>query len=464
MNPIFEKHGSNQGQLTITLTPDDFRTEFKKELDKIKNKGNFKGFRTGKAPESYVRKVYGKAIAQDVVLKKVQDIANNWVETTEENLIGYPIYSEDTPPLDFSALEKGTYTFKMDIGIMPDFELKGLDTSTTVKNYKVRSTEEGARETLEKVRMEQKRPTPFEGAITEDDSITLEIIETENGEIKNTPLKNEFKILVNTIKEESLRNEIIGKEKGHSFTLDIFNLESDDDDFIKKYYLGLDESDDIQDVSRYYLATIIETERVGPPPMDEEFFSSLFPDEDIKTEEDVINRIIEIQSDGLTSSMKPIVYLQLMEELEALNPIDLPASFIKRLIEMSDDKQAALTEEQLQQQLKQERRGIIQGEIIKKGEIEVTKEELEDSFRKRISEMFGGYNLEGDLMQSLVERMMTDKKSVRETHNELLTEKLIQYAMTQVTLEDVYITQEEAKSILFDYNILNDDIEFLEEE
>jgi trigger factor len=447
MNPIFEKQSSNQGQLTITLTPEAYRTEFKKELEKVKNKGNFKGFRVGKAPESYVKKIYGKAIAQDVVLKKVQDIANEWVESTEEKLLGYPIYSEDSPSLDFSALDKGTYTFKMDIGFLPEFELKGLDSSTIVKNYKIKPNEISARETLEKVRLEQKRSVPFEGPITEDDAIILEIVETENGVIKETPLKNEFKIIVNTIKDEAVRNDIIGKEKGYVFNLDIFCLESEDEDFVKKYYLGLEESDDIQEVSRFYQATIIETERVGPPPMDEEFLLSLFPEEELKTEEEVIQKIMDIQSEGLTSSARSLMYMDLMDILDEMNPIDLPAGIIKRLVEMSSENPISLSEEQLQQQLKNERRGIIQEEIIKRGEISVTKEELEESFRKRINQMFGGYNLEEDMMQSFVERMMSDKKSLKETHTELLTAKIFEYGLTQVTLEDTYITDEEASAL-----------------
>src|SRR5205823_5749475 len=88
--------------------------------------------------------------------------------------------------------------------------------------------------------------------------------------------------------KESFRSNVIGKKKDDTIQL---SLEEAFEDKEKQWLLqdlGLDSATD-----KYFKLVITKLGLVEPRELNEEFFVQLFPNENIKTEEDFRNRVKE---------------------------------------------------------------------------------------------------------------------------------------------------------------------------
>ena len=56
-----------QANISITIPVEDYRPKWEAELAKAQKKAQLKGFRKGKTPLSYVKKLYGEPLLSDIV-------------------------------------------------------------------------------------------------------------------------------------------------------------------------------------------------------------------------------------------------------------------------------------------------------------------------------------------------------------------------------------------------------------
>ena len=71
MNVTFDKKDNVNALLTVSLTPEDYLENEKKELLNISRKHPMKGFRPGHVPMSLLKKQYGIEVRSQVVDRMV---------------------------------------------------------------------------------------------------------------------------------------------------------------------------------------------------------------------------------------------------------------------------------------------------------------------------------------------------------------------------------------------------------
>ena len=88
---------------------------------------------------------------------------------------------------------------------------------------------------------------------------------------------------------------------------------------------------------------------------------------------------------------------------------------------------------------------LISDQMIKENKLEVTQEELRDNMKKEVMRYFGQMNMGEDTswLESYIDRMMKDEKQVDASYRRLVTEKLFNWAETQVKPEEKEVTPEE---------------------
>ncbi|MBK8748002.1 MAG: hypothetical protein IPM04_09040 [Saprospiraceae bacterium] len=131
-----------------------------------------------------------------------------------------------------------------------------------------------------------------EEAIGADSSITVSIIEQEEGADKSEGLTSTFSYVVNAIANETLRESIIGQSKGHSFDLNIMDL-TDNEYTLEKQVLKLEGDAKIDSVGKEYKATIDKVEKKFLAEIDEDFFTKIDPNGTVKTVEDLTKILTE---------------------------------------------------------------------------------------------------------------------------------------------------------------------------
>jgi trigger factor len=113
----------------VTLPAGDLAAKLDSQLKELQSKAHIKGFRPGKAPTSYLRKVYGKGIMGEVLQEAVSE-ANRKI--VEENKLRMAV----EPKLDFpggqDAMEKaleaaGDLSFVVTFETLPVIEIHAFD-------------------------------------------------------------------------------------------------------------------------------------------------------------------------------------------------------------------------------------------------------------------------------------------------------------------------------------------------
>ena len=87
-------------QLVLKLETSDYSAKFEDELQKQGKKVSLKGFRKGKVPKTYLKKVLGKSVLAEVVLGEVNKTLSEYVEKEGLKLLGGPIASEEQEDMD----------------------------------------------------------------------------------------------------------------------------------------------------------------------------------------------------------------------------------------------------------------------------------------------------------------------------------------------------------------------------
>ena len=131
----------NVDNLTATLTvqvgKEEYKDAFQTELKKYQAQAQIKGFRKGKAPTGFIKKNFGQALLVDLVNKKMQDHLVSYLTEHQKDFVGQPIPSDSQEEVVFDTNDMKDFTFTFDIGLVPEFELKGVDGRSKFTNYVV---------------------------------------------------------------------------------------------------------------------------------------------------------------------------------------------------------------------------------------------------------------------------------------------------------------------------------------
>ena len=230
-------------QIVLTITKDDYEPKFKSELNKYKNKVSMKGFRKGKTPTALIKKMYGQKLLVDVINEMVQNEIFTFIKEEDLNTIGQPIPAEDQPEVDFSVNELKDMEFRFDLGLAPQFELKGVDKDTSFDFKKVQIKDAFLTEQVEAGRKRVGERVQMTEDIEGNDVVKLNANELDGKKLKADGWAASFSILVDEIGDEKVKKQILKKKAGDKITVNVFQLEKGKDaDFVRKNMLGVQEN------------------------------------------------------------------------------------------------------------------------------------------------------------------------------------------------------------------------------
>jgi trigger factor len=113
----------------VVIPASDLASKLDSELNDLKTKVRINGFRPGKAPISHLRRVYGRGIMADLVQKQIDAANKEIIEGNNLRLAMQPKIELSKQQTDIeAALEaKGDLAFKIELEVLPQFELGGFE-------------------------------------------------------------------------------------------------------------------------------------------------------------------------------------------------------------------------------------------------------------------------------------------------------------------------------------------------
>jgi trigger factor len=438
-----ENIGLLNEKLTVKLSKEDYFPSFEKKLKEYSKKVNMPGFRKGMVPAGMVKKMYGKSIYTDEVLKIVEKELYDYIDTEKPDMFAQPLaLNADIEKFDIN--NPSDYEFGFEIGLKPSFEIASLSNANMIF-HKVDVTDEMVEEDVNRMRI--KGGKLVESETIDNDENVINILFTESdkdGNVIEGGIVKENSVLLKYF-SPSIKKELLGKKKDDVV---IFQLsESFEGDKLEAilHDLGFDKNDK-EAAKKYFKLTIIKIGLIEKRELNQEYFNEVFPGAAIATEEEFRDKIKKEVSEYWESESRAQLHDQLYHYLLENTKMEFPESFLKRWLQNGGEKQKTAEEAEAEFPLfsSQLKWTLITDKITKDNSLKVSQEELRSLMKAEVSRYFGQMNISEDTgwLESYVDRMMKDEKQVDASHRRLQTEKLFNWVESTVNVKEENITPE----------------------
>jgi trigger factor len=429
-------------KLNITIAKEDYLPGFEKALKEYSKKANIPGFRKGMVPAGLIKKMYGSSLFTDEILKKVDQEVISYIQNEKLEIFAQPLPVElNLGQLDMN--NPANYDFSFELGMKPDFKLPDF-ASEKLKRYKIEVSDSMLDEEIERLRSRYGNMTEPEAVESDENVLNVTFIETDaTGNEIEGGIRKDNSVLVKYF-SEAIRPSLIGKKKDEAIEIKLDEAFSGKELEWILQDLGIDSA-----TNRHFKLLITKVGLVEKRDLNEEFFGQLFPNAEIKTEEDFRNKLrTELQNQWDTESRNQLHH-QLYHTLLEKTQIDFPAEFLKRWIKTQGEKEEIKSDEEVEKEfpnfLNQLKWTLITEKIGTDAGVQVQQEDLRAFAKQQLLGYMGMNALdeEQDWVREYIDKMMKDRKYVEDAYNRIQTQKIFEWAETQVNTTETSISKEE---------------------
>ncbi len=445
IGPLHEK-------ISVKLDSADYLPSFEKSLKEYSKKASIQGFRPGKVPAGLIKKMYGPSLFVDEVLKSVDQELINYLQAEKADIFAQPLPLEaDLAKLDLN--NPGDYQFDFEIGLKPDFELTDL-AKADITGYNIDITEEMINEEVERLQNRYGNMSDKEEVDGGNNVLNLSFAELDaSGNEAEGGIKKDNSLLLSYFSEK-VQEELKAKKVGDNITVVLADAFADKElEFIASD-LGLDK-DNEEDKKKTFRLSLTKISELEKRELNEEFFNQLFPEGEVKTEEEFRSKIKDQIFNYWATQSRNQIQDQVFHKLVDHTSIEFPEAFLRKWLVTQNARpqegQAAKTEEQIDAEmpgfLNQLKWTLISEKIVKEQNIEVKMEEVRAFAQAQLFNYMGGGMMSGGEDQpwvnDYIDRMMKDRKYVEDSYNNIQSQKVFEWAATQVKPKPETISAED---------------------
>ena len=122
MNVVRKDIDALNVELTVQVSPEDYKDKVDATLKQYRKTAKIPGFRPGHVPMGMVKKQYGKSVLLDELNKVVGQSLNEYIQKEELVILGNPIPKEgDDVKGDFDNPE--IFEFNYEVGLAPEVNI-----------------------------------------------------------------------------------------------------------------------------------------------------------------------------------------------------------------------------------------------------------------------------------------------------------------------------------------------------
>ncbi|MGV8139131.1 MAG: trigger factor [Mangrovibacterium sp.] len=449
MNITKENIDALNATITVKIEKNDYEPTVEKVLKDYRKKANMPGFRPGMVPAGLIKKMYGKAVIADEVNKMLSQNLSQYFINEKLSVLGDPLPNEEKqPPINWEKDED--FEFVFDLAMAPDIEVK-LDKRNKFTYYTITVDEDTVNKQVEAYTGRFGENVQVEEA-GEKDLLRGNFIQldAEGNEIQDGIKAERVIVSVDLIKDETIKNEIIGKKTGDSIVLDPVKAYENRHEVGHLLNLSHEDAEKVEGDFRF---TILEVLRFKPAGINEELFKKAFGENtEVKTEEDFRNTIKKELQDNFIFSGNYKLAIDTRETLIEKVNMELPEEFLKRWIKVTNKN---LTDEQIENDfpnfIKDLRWQLIRDRLVKDHGVEVTEDDIKAE-GKRIAAMqfsqYGMFNVPDEHLENYAAQMMKNEEERKRLFTKAEEDKILDVIKTKVTLEEKEISQEEFNKLL----------------
>ncbi len=429
-------------QLCLQVEESDYIDEVNKSLQQTRKQANIPGFRPGKVPFGMVKKMYGESVTADVVSNLIGTELDNYLAKEKLAILGQPMPDlEVQEAVDFKNGKE--FSFYYVIGLKPEINFD-LDESWGIKAYNILFDEEDVDKYIEDMRLKmgtQSNPD----VVSEGDVVMGSIQELdEEGNVKENGITNERASLsVDFIKLKTIKAKFIGKKVGATVNFNPTKAFKNNTELGSFLGIGKDKA---KEVTSDFAFTIKEVSHIEPAELNEDFFSKIYENANIKTEEELRQQVASDIEGSYKAEGERKFFNDVVDAIIKKTDLQLPDEFLKAWIKESnlrEEEDKRIDPEQIEREYDQYRDSLrwqlLEEYLVVNNNLVVTEQELRDRIKEILGlQAFGGdVSANEDILNQVTESVMQNKDEVKRVSEQIIEQKLRNYFKEKIQPEEV---------------------------
>lgn len=426
MNITQEKKDELNALVKIDVSKSDYQPLYEKALKDYRRRVNLPGFRQGHVPMGIIKKRFGKSLLAEEINQLVNNSIRNYIDEHKLDVLGSPIPSTDHKD-EGNWDQPEDFQFFFDMAIAPEFEVK-ITEKTKFDFHRVAVSDKMVDEQIDN--LTRRHGKLSDAKVSEDNDLLLgTFVELdENDEIQEGGIMNTSSISIEFVKDEDTKKKLIGLKPGDVAVLDPTKISSGPADMAKM--LGI-EAAQAETITRNFRFNVKEVKRMERAALNQELFDKLFGKDEVTSEEDLRSRIKTDMEKMFNADSDQLFKREVMKSLEEKLNIQLPDEFLKRWIQLSNEK--PLSDEELEKEYPNYARGLvwqlIQNQLIKEFELKVGADDVLEYTKDIVANNFRQYGMpvpEDEELSDYAKNALKNQDEVRKIYEQLYDVKLME--------------------------------------
>ncbi|MBN8279178.1 MAG: trigger factor [Gammaproteobacteria bacterium] len=348
-------------------------------LRSVGRTANLKGFRPGKVPDKVIRQRFGDQIRREVLQDLVQS-------TYGEALSREQLRPAGEPRIDATAgaEEAGDFAYTASFEVFPEFAVQGLD-GIAVSRPDPAFDDADIDFISDSLRRQRSHWHPTDREARKGDRVVVDF----QGRMNGAPMAGGI--------GEKVTVELGAGRMVEDFERQLAGLKAGDQREIQVRFPGDYPNRELAGQTADFSVQVQEVSEQHLPEIDEAFIRAFGVESGSK--DDFVRELRDIMADEFSSRARAEVKRQLLEQVLAANPIDIPVILVEqeatalqseamRNLGVSDPGQAPALESFRQTAERRVRLGLIIGGLIREQQLVVDREKV----RERIDQLSAGYD------------------------------------------------------------------------
>lgn len=372
--------------LTVKVSQEDYAAKVEKELKKVRQTCQIKGFRPGNAPVSLIKRLYGQSVLLDEVNKLLVEAVTNYEKENAEHLVTHVIPAENGHLADIESQTDFEFTY-----LACSFpELTVQLSETELQYYNIIVSDEEIEHEIERLRNVFAKSEDAD--VAEDGCLLkVDIGITKDGE-ERTLSKN---LQVSGISGEC-RPAFIGTKVNDKINVEIRKLFDDENSLFEMLEIDKEELGLLPETLPF---AILEISKSILPEINQDFFDTVAEDDAVHSEEELREYIRKNIAEEYEKASLIRLYEDSVDILKSKADITLPEDYIRKYLSfVQEDEEEDMSGEDFESVVKifieEATWSHIVNALLLQAGIEITAENIQDDAREIIMDYYGKVSVE----------------------------------------------------------------------
>lgn len=435
--------------ITVVVEKKDYEKNVEDKLREYRLKASLPGFRPGKVPASLIYKRFAKPILAEEVNNLLSNSLSNYLQEENLTILGDPLPNNGQQK-SINWEEDTDFEFVFDIAISPSLEID-LANMQVLNYYKIKVDQKMIEETVEEARMRHGSNAET-GIVGERSSVRGDFAQvgSDNEKLEEGINAEDVLIAIDLIKDEAVRNELIGKKTGEVVVFDPVIAFENRHEVSHMLKISHEVADTLAGNFSFTIKSILDFNKAE---LGEELYRSIYGQEtEIKTEEQFRERLAEEIARNLSFSSDKKFSMDARETLLKTVEFELPEEFLKRWLK---EIRKEMTGEQVEQEFgdftRDLRWQLIKNTLIRKYEIKADEEEVKTLARNIALSQFqqyGIFEVKDEFLDNYANKILEKEEDKERIVRKLFEDKVFMMIKNEATIAEQEVSSEEFSALI----------------